>query len=761
MSRHEIRVASLDDPQVLPFVPLLWVAWADGELSAREREIIADKLAHAPWLRPEARKRIAAWLDPAQPPTPAELAGVRALIERARGTSSGARRRSLIALSRAMAGSEPSPETDAAVAELSTALGLDTPDAVAPPPFVEVAVPVDAIRAALDGACVKERDAVRAFLDDPDKRMYGLSKEVQRLEVRRWLAALAQTGLTQLAFPKVTSEVPDHRAFMTVFETLALGDLSLVVKAGVQLGLFGGSLYWLGTERHHALLKDVASLAMEGCFAMSEVGHGSNVAELETTARYDHARRELVLNTPRESARKDWIGGAAVDAKWATVFCQLEVGGQQHGVHAVLCRIRNDDGTPVPGVRIGDCGLKEGLNGVDNGRLWFEALRVPVDGLLDRFAHIDAEGGYQSRIESPGRRFFTMLGTLVGGRVSVGSAGVSVAKSALSIAVRYAVARRQFGPEGGPELPLLTYPTHQRRLLPALASTHVLSLSFERLRRRFAEVNAEPDADTRELEAEAAGLKVIATWHATRTVQQCREACGGQGYLAVNRLADLRNDSDVFSTFEGDNTVLLQLVGKSVVSRFSRSLASGGVLSILRMLGAIAGEKAAELNLAQTRRDDVEHLRSRSFHLEALAHRENVLVRTVALRMKKRIDAKMDPQDALLEVQEHLVAAAMAWVDHLVLRSFEEEMTRVKDPEARAWLKRLGDLHALARLEESAAWYLEDGYFAPSKVRGIRKAVQAAMQEIAPAARQLVDAFGIPDACLAAPIAFFDPAHPP
>lgn len=753
-------VALLDDPQVLPFAPILWLAWADGDLSNQERALIARELKDAPWLRPEARKRIEAWLDPSAAPSAVELASLRTLIEKARSTLGEGQRSSLLLLGRAIAGERASDASKRAAAELIDLLGWGTADR-APSTFATVEVPVAALLRALDGDRPEIRARVRAFLDDPERRMYGLSKDEQREKVRGWLKDLADAGLTALSFPGVTSDTPDLRSFMTAFETLALGDLSLVVKAGVQLGLFGGSLYFLGSDRHRALLGDVASLKTLGCFAMSEVGHGSNVAELETLARYDHASRTLILHTPRESARKDWIGGAAVDARFATVFTQLEVGGQSHGVHALLVRIRNDDGTPIEGVRLGDCGLKMGLNGVDNGRIWFDQVRVPVENLLDRFAQIDGEGHYQSPIESSSRRFFTMLGTLVGGRVSVGSAGVSVAKSALAIAIRYSTERRQFGPEDGSEIPLLSYPTHQRRLLPALASTYVLSFAFEGLRRHFAEVNATPDADTRELEAEAAGLKAIATWHATRTVQLCREACGGQGYLAVNRFPDLRADSDVFSTFEGDNTVLLQLVGKSVVSRFSKSLSSGGVTAILRMVGKLAAEKVLDKNPIETRKDDPAHLTSRAFHLATLKHREETLVRTVALRMKKRMDQKMDPQEALLEIQEHLVAAAIAWVDHLVLRSFEAEVAKVADPEAKRWLTRLGDLHALSRIEETAAWYLEDGTFAPEKARGVRKQVEAAMREIAPAAPNLVAAFGIPDACLAAPIAFFDPAHPP
>jgi acyl-CoA oxidase len=167
-----------------------------------------------------------------------------------------------------------------------------------------------------------------------------------------------------------------------------------------------------------------------GCFAMSEVGHGSNVAALETVARYEHETRELVIVTPSESARKEWIGGAARDARFAVVFAQLEVAGVRHGVHAIIVPIRAADGSPLPGVRTGDSGHKMGLLGVDNGRLWFEHTRVPVSHLLDRFASIDASGSYQSPIESQGRRFFTMLGTLVGGRICVGSAAVSAARRA-------------------------------------------------------------------------------------------------------------------------------------------------------------------------------------------------------------------------------------------------------------------------------------------------------------------------------------------
>jgi acyl-CoA oxidase len=756
------RAALLDDPQLRPFLPLLYVAWADGDLSDDHRREINTHLGHKPWLRPSARAALAAWLDVDHPPSAAELAEVKRALERAVGTLDRHARSSLTELATALSGDDE--DTTRATSELASMLSIDTlePSAQGLTPnategLAEVELDVAAMTHARDDY-PDLRAKIRAFLDDPEKRAYGLSPAEHRPLVRRWLAELADLGIGKLAFPGVTCE-GDLRAFMVAFETLAHGDLSLLVKCGVQFGLFGGSLYFLGGERHRALLADVASLALPGCFAMSEVGHGSNVANLETIARYEHATRELVIHTPRESARKEWIGGAAHDARVATVFAQLEVDGETHGVHAVLVPIRDAEGRALPGIRTGDSGHKMGLNGVDNGRIWLDHVRVPVLNLLDHFARIDENGAYESAITSPSRRFFTMLGTLVGGRVCVGSAGVTVAETALAIAVRYAAARRQFGPAEGREVPLLMYPTHQRRLLPPLATTYVLRFAFRRLRARFAEVHAEKEPDTRELEAEAAGLKAIATWHATRTVQQCREACGGQGYLSVNRLPDLKADSDVFATFEGDNTVLMSLVAKSLLTRFSKRLEDGGVAEVLRMIGGIAATAVRAKNPIASRATERAHLRDRSFQLAALAHREETLVRTAAGRMKKRLSA--GAHEALLEVQEHLIAAAHAYVDRLALAWFEEEIAKVEDAGTKAWLVRLGDLHALSRIEANAAWYLEDGYLEPVKVRAIRKEVEAAMRELAPAARALVDAFAIPDACLAAPIAFFDPAHPP
>ena len=127
-------------------------------------------------------------------------------------------------------------------------------------------------------------------------------------------------------------------------------------------------------------------------------------------------------------------------------------------------------------------------------------------------------------------------------------------------------------------MPLLDFRVHQRRLLPALARTYALHFTQEgvvaELDRIFGaddgtpEQSEEEEQARRELETRAAGLKALATWHATETIQECREACGGAGYLTENRLGELKADTDVFTTFEGDNTILSQLVAKSLLTGY-------------------------------------------------------------------------------------------------------------------------------------------------------------------------------------------------
>jgi acyl-CoA oxidase len=481
-------------------------------------------------------------------------------------------------------------------------------DASAESAYRRPEIDVAELRRLLDGRYAEVRDLVRtnlaehaSVLDDAET----MTRPEFRERVKDLLVLMAESGQTGLGFPQEYGGGGDLGASIAAFETLAYGDLSLLVKVGVQFGLFGGAILMLGSRRHHdAYLEDLIAGRLLGCFAMTETGHGSNVQALGTAATYDAARGEFVISTPDDSARKDYIGNAALHAQAAVVFAQLEVAGEGHGVHAFVVPLRAE-GRLLPGIRVEDDGLKMGLNGVDNGRIWFDGVRVPRDNLLNRFADVTDDGRYTSPIDNPDKRFFTMLGTLVQGRVCVSGAGINAAKVALTRAVRYAVRRRQFtATSPDEEEVLLDYGLHQRRLFPLLAENYALHFAQEEPAHRTHDVfsvrtgDDEDEQARRELESRAAGTKALGTWHATRTIQECREECGGAGYLAVNRFAALKADTDVFTTFEGDNHVLLQLVAKGLLTDYAGDFEDLDQLGMVRLVAGMALETVVERTAA-------------------------------------------------------------------------------------------------------------------------------------------------------------------
>jgi acyl-CoA oxidase len=634
--------------------------------------------------------------------------------------------------------------------------------------------PVDpaALRTFLDGRWGWIRDEVRAVLQRPELApRYDLTLDEYRDRVLDQARMLASTPGPRLLFPTSVGGGAEIGAAITAFETQALGDLSLLVKTGVQWGLFGGAILHLGTERHHrAYLPRVMSLDLPGCFAMTETGHGSDVQSLRTTATYDPADECFVLHTPDDDAVKDYIGNAGRHGRVAVVFAQLVTRDECHGVHAFLVPIRDDEGNPLPGVALEDCGHKAGLNGVDNGRISFASVRVERDSLLDRYGAVAADGTYSSPIESASKRFFTMLGTLVQGRVSISGAGLSASKSALAIAIRYGVARRQFhAPDSEREVRILDFRQHQRRLLPLLATTYAMHFAQEELIARLHDVfsaEAPEELDRRKLETLAAGIKAASTWHATRTIQTCREACGGAGYLAVNRLPQLRADTDVFTTFEGDNTVLMQLVAKTLLTDYQTEFGELDSIGVVRFIADQVVETVIERTSARTiaqrlvdampGRDEERSLFDRDWQLAMLAWRERHILEGLAGRMRKAMSEGAEPFDVFNAVQDHVVRAALAHVDRVVAEQFAEAVERCPDGDSQALLSQLFDLYALSTIETDRGWFLEHGRLTAGRSKAIITAVNERCEQLRPHAEHLVAAFGIPDAVLAAPIALGD-----
>lgn len=757
-------------PHVISLLPLFYIGWSDSVLSPSEMAVIHRRILNLSFLTPEEKEYLIRHTDPQNPPTESTFKSwLEILRAEAANLPPGSKQTlSELGLDLAKSSSSRSEMTldgvmlGQALLEIEKELGVYTEEdlqsmihqldvshlhaASKPASFRP-----DALLAIIDGQRSNIKQKTRRLLKDPffsPERVRD--KETHRQQTLEMTRALAQQGLGSLAYPEAYGGQSDMGEYIGVFQVLANHDLSLTIKFGVQFGLFGGAIMHLGTEKHHRkYLVPTGTTDLLGCFAMTETGHGSNVKDLETTATYDHATRSILLHTPHRGAGKEYIGNA-LHGSLAVVFAQLLVNGQAHGIHAVLVPYRDPAGALLPGIEVTDCGYKMGLNGVDNGRFWFNQVTVPAENLLNRYGDIDENGAYTSPLENPNRRFFTMLGALVGGRICVGLAGISAANTALTIAVKYALKRRQFAPrEGEPETLLMDYPTHQHRLIPLIVRSYVFQLALRNLGEQYAVAK---ESDMRKIETKAAGLKALATWHATHAIQTCREACGGKGYLSENNLADLKADSDVFTTFEGDNTILLQLVAKGLLTEFKESFHEEGFVAVIRYLGGKINQNLTTYNPYFTRNTAVEHLLGANFHADALRYREKKMLISLSDRMRDYLKKRLRPYEAFLKCQMHMVALAKAYIERLAYREMIKTIEPLPASAEKDMLVKMAAYYALHCIESDKGWFLEANYMNGDKSKAIRRVLHKLTQELRPECLALVDAFGISESSLRAEI---------
>ncbi|MDX1881926.1 acyl-CoA dehydrogenase [Mycolicibacterium sp. 120270] len=619
----------------------------------------------------------------------------------------------------------------------------------------------DHLRNTLDGRWRDVKNRMRENLStEIFKPHYTPNTVIARTKVAEQLKIMAAQGAAEDGFKKESGGNGDVGAAISQIEMLAMSDLSLMVKAGVQWGLFGGAIENLGTERHHkAYVKKIIDLELLGCFAMTETGHGSDVQALETTATYDPATQEFIIDSPTRTARKDYIGGAAETARVAAVFAQLITpDGVGHGVHCFIVPIRDDEGNDLPGVTTSDCHYKGGLPGVDNGRIQFDQVRIPRENLLNKYADVAEDGTYSSPIENPGRRFFTMLGTLIRGRVTVGGSAGAATRVALDIATRYALQRRQFeAPGDDHEVLIMDYLVHQRRLLPLIAKSYALQFAQNELVAKCHELQTSDDPDPeeqRELESRAAGLKAANTWHATRAIQEAREACGGAGYLAENRLIALKADTDVFTTFEGDNHVLTQLVAKELLTAYADDIKGMSPVEWVKFAANFAGERVLKRTAAQTimqtildtRQDNEEEgsLFNRGTQVKMFEDREEYMLASVARRLQGK-SKEMSAFDAFNSVQDHVLHTARAHIERVILEAFVAGIESCEDDEARKILNMVCDLYALSVIEQDRAWFMEHRFLSTERAKAVTRGVNERCRNLRPYAELLVDGFGIPE----------------
>ncbi|KAF9895095.1 fatty-acyl coenzyme A oxidase [Aspergillus nanangensis] len=529
---------------------------------------------------------------------------------------------------------------------------------------------------------------------------------------------------------------------------------------GLHASMFLVTLREQGTpEQHKLFLERAEKYQIIGCYAQTELGHGSNVRGLETRATWNPEDQTFTIHSPTLTASKWWIGSLGRNANHAVVMAQLYVGGKNYGPHPFVVNIRDmETHQPLENIYVGDIGPKFGYNTMDNGFLLFNHVKIPHVNMLARFCSIDKATNKYMRPASPSLVYGTM--TWVRSNIVLNAGGVLA--QGVTIATRYCAVRRQFQDRDATgnvgENQVLNYKMVQIRLLPLLASMYALHFTGKGMMRLYEENqarmkgNAVSDQEQRgpgpeqlragadllaDLHATSCGLKALASTTAGEGLEVCRRACGGHGYSSFSGIGPWYADYLPTLTWEGDNYMLTQQVARYLLKSARAVLDGKGTQNdTSRILQAYLArrEKGASFDILSEDSDIVAAFAWRTAHLTFEA-------------LKLRDVEKRSWNSLLVDFWR----LSTAHSQYLVVKNFyeavsSEQLAAGLDPETRTLMYKLFRLYALHTMEREGAEFFASSAVTTRQLRLTQEnAVMKLLDEVRPHAVSLVDAWKIPD----------------
>lgn len=519
-------------------------------------------------------------------------------------------------------------------------------------------------------------------------------------------------------------------------------------------GMFVPAIKGQGTDEQQKKWLPLAyKMQIIGCYAQTELGHGSNVQGLETTATFDPQSDEFIIHSPTLTSSKWWPGGLGKISTHAVVYARLITDGQDHGVHGFIVQLRSlDNHSPLPGITVGDIGMKFGngaYNTMDNGVLRFDQVRIPRDQMLMRVSQVTKEGKYmQSNVPRQ-----LVYGTMVFVRQQIVADASCALSRAVCIATRYSAMRRQFGSQnGGLETQVIDYKTQQNRLFPLLASAYAFRFVGEWLNWLYRDVTQRLQANDfstlPEAHACTAGLKSLTTSVTADGIEECRKLCGGHGYLCSSGLPELFAVYVPACTYEGDNVVLLLQVARFLIKTVSQ-LGSGK-----QPVGTTAYMGRVE-HLMQFRCgvQSAEDWLNPSIILEAFEAR----AARMSVACANNLSKFANPEEGFLELSADLLEAAIAHCQLIVISKFIEKLQQdIPGNGVKQQLEILCNIYALFLLHKQLGDFLCTGCITPKQASLANDQLRSLYSQVRPNAIALVDAFDYTDHFLGSVLGRYD-----
>lgn len=410
-----------------------------------------------------------------------------------------------------------------------------------------------------------------------------------------------------------------------------------------------------------------------GCYCQTEIGHGSDVQSLETTATYDVTTQEFVIDSPTVSSIKFWPGGLGKLSNHAVVQAQLYIKDKHYGVQTFIVPIRDEDHLPLEGIHVGDIGTKFGFNSEDNGFVKFSKIRIPRENLLSRYVQVSEDGAFTKASDGAIKLAY---GNMLYLRISI-FFGRSVQFSRLAtIGIRYSIIRRQFkDAETGEERQILDYQTQQYRLFPLLGISYAIRLAWSELYNMYATFEAEtaegkePFALLKDLHMLASCLKPLVTWRMRRFGEYVKQCCGGHGFLNVSGIHRIIKSEEGLVTAEGTNLVITQQTGRILLGEAGKLAQGKRLTGITAFLNDHYSESKKATNYSSVNEIIVGAFESRvAFYLDYASK-----------KFQKLIGEGVDMQTVWNEkVQQDFIDLAIYFADAFMLRTAFKQLEEHK-----------------------------------------------------------------------------------